>query len=81
MPAVPPDAPPSFAAMNDLSSARAALSRAIDDVQRAMARVRAAQEVDWASVLAARYREELYGAIQDLASFRDALESLRSRLA
>ena len=70
-----------FAAMDELGSARVALGKAIDDVQRAISRVRAAQQVDWVSVLASRYREELYGAIQDLAAFRDALESLRARLA
>ena len=67
--------------MDELSSARVALGTAIDDVQRAISRVRAAQQVDWVSALASRYREELYGAIQDLVVFRDALESLRARLA
>ena len=70
-----------FVAMDELSSARAALTRAIEDVQRAMARVRAAQEVDWVSVMASRYREELYGAIHDLTGFREALEQVRMRLA
>jgi hypothetical protein len=43
--------------------------------------VRAAQEVDWVSVLASRYREELYATIQQLVHFRDWLERLRAGLA
>ena len=71
-----PDAVPSFNPMDDLTSARVAVGRAIDCVQCAIARVRAAQQVDWASVLAERYREELYGVIQDLVRFRDYLEAI-----
>jgi len=67
--------------MDDLVSARAALARAIDDVQAAITRVRSAQQVDWASVLASRYREELYQAIQELMRFRDRLEATRGGLA
>jgi len=67
--------------MDDLVSARAALARAIDDVQMAITRVRSAQQVDWASVLAARYRQELYQAIQELMRFRDRLEATRGGLA
>ncbi len=62
--------------MDDLASARVAVGRAIDDVQCAITRVRSAQRVDWASVLAARYREELYAVIQDLVRFRDHLEAI-----
>ena len=69
------------AAMDELGSARVAVGRAEEYVQRAIARVRSSQDVAWVSVLASRYREELYGAIQDLVGFRDALESLRARLA
>ncbi len=75
-----PDAVPSFGRMDTLSSARAALTRAIDNAQSAIGRVRAAQEVDWASVLASRYRAELYQVIQDLVRFRDGLESTRAGL-
>jgi|GEM_PF-1635475 len=75
-----PDAEASFARMDDVSSARVALERAIDDVELAITRVRAAQEVDWVSVFASRYREELYGSIQDLANFRERLEAMRSQL-
>ena len=78
--AILPDAPPSFRAMDTLVSARAALTRAIDHAQSAITRVRTAQEVDWVSVLAARYRAELYGAIQDLVRFRDGLEATRAGL-
>ena len=66
--------------MDNLVAARVALTRAIDDVQAAITRVRLAQQVDWASVLASRYRAELYEVIQDLARFRDHLESTRARL-
>ena len=76
-----PDAFLTFRAMDDLVSARAALARAIDDVQAAITRVRSAQQVDWASVLASRYREELYQAIQELMRFRDRLEATRGGLA
>jgi len=62
--------------MDDVSSARVAVVRAIDDVQRAIHRVQRAQEVDWVSVFAARYRQELYGVIQDLVRFRDRLEAI-----
>ena len=67
--------------MDDLVSARAALARAIDDAQMAITRVRSAQQVDWASVLATRYRQELYQAIQELMRFRDRLEATRGGLA
>jgi len=67
--------------MDDLLSARAALARAIDDVQMAITRVRSAQQVDWASVLATRYRQELYQAIQELVRFRDRLEATRGGIA
>jgi hypothetical protein len=66
--------------MDNLASARAALARAIDDVQAAINRVRAAQNVDWASVLAARYLHELHRSVQDLVRFRDRLESTRAGL-
>jgi len=64
--------------MDPLTSARIALMRAIDDVEAAIATVRAAQEVDWVSALAARYRAELYEVIRDLARFRDHLEYVRA---
>lgn len=61
--------------MEDLVAVRAALDIAIDEVHAAIGTLRAAQGVDWVSVFASRYREELYIAIQSLASFRDRLES------
>lgn len=64
--------------MDHLGATRAAVDRAIADVETAIARVRSAQEVDWVSVLAARYREELYGTIQDLIGLRDHLDGLRA---
>jgi hypothetical protein len=67
--------------VDQVIAARAALDRALDDVDRAITRVRAAQEVDWVSVLASRYREELYATIQQLVHFRDWLERLRAGLA
>lgn len=76
-----PDAAPTFARMDDLLAARLALGRAIGDVERAVGRVRAAQQVDWVSVFASRYREELYGAVRDLVDFRERLEAMRSELA
>ena len=66
--------------MDDVTSARAALTRAIEHAQSAITRVRTAQEVDWVSVLASRYRAELYVAIQDLVRFRDGLEATRAGL-
>lgn len=66
--------------MDDLSSARATITLAIDHVESAIARVRVAQEVDWNSVLASRYRSELYTALQDLARFRNSLEDHRMAL-
>ena len=66
--------------MDNLVSAQVALTRAIDDVQAAITRVRSAQQVDWTSVLASRYRAELYEVIQELGRFRDHLESTRARL-
>ncbi len=66
--------------MDNLGSARAALARAIDDVQAAINRVRAAQNVDWASALASRYRHELHVSSQDLVRFRDRLEATRAGL-
>ncbi|MGC4175415.1 hypothetical protein [Demequina sp.] len=67
--------------MDDLAATHAALSRAIDDVQVAIAKVRHAQEVDWRSVFATRYREELYATIQDLTQFRDRLSAARDGVA
>jgi len=64
--------------VDDNAWARLSIDRAIDDVERAMQRVRRAQEVDWVSIFAGRFREELYAAVQDLARFRDALESVRA---
>jgi hypothetical protein len=58
-----------------------ALTRAIDDVEGAIWRVRGAQQVDWVSVFGSRFREELYGAIQDLSRLASSLESLRAGLA
>lgn len=71
-----PDAVPSFPCMDQVASARVAVGRAIDDVQTAIARVRSAQQVDWVSVLASRYREELYAVLQDLARLRGHLEEI-----
>ena len=67
--------------MDQVTATRVALDRAIDDVQRAISRVRAAQEVDWVSVLANRYREELYATIRHLANFRDWLDDVRAGIA
>lgn len=67
--------------MDDLSSARAALALAVEDVQRAMRRVRTARDVDWVSVLASRYRDELQGVLNDLARFRDLLDDAGRFLA
>jgi len=67
-----------FGRVDDRTWVCIAIDRAIDDVDRAIARVRHAQEVDWVSVFASRFREELYQAIQDLARFREALEEART---
>ena len=67
--------------MEDLCAVRAALANAIDDAQSAIAGVRAAQEVDWVSVFAGRYREELHAAIEDLVVFRERLEAIRAGLS
>jgi len=67
--------------MDQVMAARVALDRAIDDVQRAISRVRAAQEVNWVSVLANRYRQELYATIQQLVHFRDWLYDVRAGIA
>ena len=67
--------------MEDLFAVRAALALAIDETSSAINGVRAAQEVDWVSIFAGRYRDELYGAVQDLVAFRDRLEALWAALA
>jgi len=67
--------------MDHSGAVRAAVDRAIADIELAMARVRSAQEVDWVSVLATRYREELFGAIRDLGGLRDHLDGLRASIS
>ncbi|MCR6712237.1 MAG: hypothetical protein NVV57_05870 [Demequina sp.] len=63
--------------MDDAAAVRAALERAFDDVQRAVLRIRAAQGVDWVSVFASRYREELYRTIRELAALGERLDDAR----
>ena len=63
--------------MDDAAAVRAALERAFDDVQRAVLRIRAAQGVDWVSVFASRYREELYRTLRELAALGERLDDAR----
>ena len=63
--------------MDEAAAVRAALERAFDDVQRAMLRIRAAQGVDWVSLFASRYREELYRTIRELAALGERFEDAR----
>lgn len=62
----------------DVTEVRVALAWAGENLEIALARVRAAQGVEWQSVFATQYRYELSEALRGIRGLAWALESLRT---